>query len=193
MGMAEDEMMQFLRDNVEPVSDPIYGNRYRAAARMVDGTYLPCVVFQSRAAQVELALRRFEQGRHEPAQYEDVVASFVSGSSRLWDHEVKAVETSPFAWPMGILKTIHGETTMGWTAFVVEMLDGTLHSYGKRFHWEFFELPDNYSCTDIAKIHSGMAYSAKRGLHGVSTESFDEIKFYREKPFFTCFANIPRY
>jgi len=159
---------------------------------MVDGTHLPCVVFQSRAAQVELALRRFEQERHKPAQYEGVVASFVSSGSRLWDHEIKAVETSPFAWPMSILSKIHGETTMGWTAFVVEMLDGTLHSYGKGFHWEFFELPNGYSHTDIARIHSGMVYSKKRGLHEFSMESFSEITPYREKPFFTCFADIPR-
>ena len=31
------------------------------------------------------------------------------------------------------LRTIHGETTMGWTASVTEMKDGSMFSYGTRF------------------------------------------------------------
>jgi len=38
-------------------------------------TYLPCVVFQSRGKQVDLAIKRFEQLRKEPDQYRAVTAS----------------------------------------------------------------------------------------------------------------------
>ena len=188
-GMKSDQIANFLRDNVEPLKDDIYGNRYRAAARLIDDTYLPCVVFQSRRAKVELALRRFEQLRNEPKQYRSVVASFVSSGSDLAEYDIKAVELSPFAWPLEILQTIHGETTMGWTAFVAEMKDGTMHPYGTQFRFEFFDLPNEYSFADIEKIHSGMVYSQPKGLDTYSMASMKEIRPYREKPFFTCYLD----
>jgi hypothetical protein len=182
-----EELANFLKKNIEPLNDQIYGNRYRAAARLTDDTYLPCVVFQSRKSQVELALRRFDQLRGDPPQYRMVVESFVAGGSKISDYEIKTVEPSPFAWPLTTLKQIHGETVMSWTAFVVEMSDGTMHSYGTSFCFEFFDLPEGYSYADIARIHSGMVYSQERGLESFSVDSLREIQPYREKPFFTCY------
>jgi hypothetical protein len=46
--MTQDEMAAFVVRNVEPLTDKIYGNRYRVAAHLKDGTYLPCVVLQSK-------------------------------------------------------------------------------------------------------------------------------------------------
>src|SRR5229473_3064860 len=149
--MKSNELAKFVTDNIEPLKDSIYGNRYRAAAHLTDGTYLPCVVFQSRQAQVQLALRRFKELRWKRSQYRGVVETFVSGGSHVAEYNLKAVEISPFAWPLGLLKTIHGETTMGWTAFVAEMNDGTMHSYGTQFHYEFFELPQAYSLRPTGK------------------------------------------
>jgi hypothetical protein len=180
-------LTNFLKNNIEPLTDQIYGNRYRAAARLIDDTYLPCVVFQSRKAQVDLALRRFDQLRNQDDQYRAVVEVFAAGGSRISDYEIKAVEPSPFAWPLEILATIHGETVMSWTAFVAEMKDGTKHSYGTSFRSEFFNLPHGYSYADIAKIHSGMVYSQELGLREFSMELQKEIQPYREKPFFTCY------
>jgi hypothetical protein len=182
-----EELANFLKTSIEPLTDQIYGNRYRAAARLIDGTYLPCVVFQSRKAQVDLALRRFDQLRDQSEQYRAVVEVFAAGGSRVSDYEIKVVEPSPFAWPFEILRTIHGETVMSWTAFVVEMKDGTKHSYGSSFRFEFFDLPDGYSHADIAKIHSGMVYSQDLGLRDFSMELQKEIQPHREKPFFTCY------
>lgn len=141
------------------MSDQIYGNRYRAAVRLKDDTYLPSVVFQGRKSQVELAFRRFNQLQAQPQQYRMVVESFVSKGSHVADYEIKTVELSPFAWPLADHKQIHGETVMSWTAFVVEMKDGTLYSFGTTFCFEFFDLPHGYSYTDIARVHSGMIYS----------------------------------
>jgi hypothetical protein len=61
--MTQDEMTAFVARNVEPLTDKIYGNRYRVAAHSRDGTYLPCVVLQSKKAQVDLALRGFKELR----------------------------------------------------------------------------------------------------------------------------------
>ena len=182
-----DELSKFLKSSIEPLPDGIYGNRYRAAVRLLDGTHLPCVVFQSRKSQVELALRRFDQLRNQPSQYNAVVEVFVAGGSRINDYEISEVEPSPYAWPLAILKQIHGETVMSWTAFVVEMRDGTMHSYGTSFCFEFFDMPAGYTYTDIARIHSGMLYSQERGLQAFSLDLQKEIQPYREKPFFTCY------
>jgi hypothetical protein len=188
--MTPEEMAAFVVKNVEPVTHEIYGNRYRVAAHLKDGTYLPCVVLQSKRAQVELALRRFKELQSKRSQYESVVEVFVSAGSRVADHQLRDVELSPFAWPLDILKQVHGETTMGWTAFVVEMRDGTMHSYGTPFNFEFFDLPANYSHADIAKIHSGMIHSPTRGLEPYSLSGSKEVQTWREKPFFTCYLSV---
>ena len=182
-----DELVRFLTDNIEPLTDRIYGNRYRASVRLTDDTYLPCVVFQSKKLQVDLALRRFDQLRSDPSQYKMVVETFAACGSRLNDYQIKAVEPSPYAWPLAVLKQIHGETVMSWTAFVVEMGDGKLFSYGTSFSFEFFDLPDGYSHTDIRKIHSGMLHSQVQGLQPFSMDLQKEINPFREKPFFTCY------
>lgn len=184
-----DDLTNFLKTSVEPLTDQIYGSRYRAAARLTDDTYLPCVVFQSRKLNVELALRRFKELQDQASQYKMVVASFVSKGSHVADYQIKAVELSPFAWPLAILKQIHGETVMSWTAFVVEMKDGTMHSFGTSFCFEFFDLPEGYSYQDIARIHSGMTYSPQQGLREFSLDSLQSGRIYREKPFFTCYLD----
>jgi hypothetical protein len=185
--MKPEEMASFVIDKVEPLKDKIYGNRYRVAAHLNDGTYLPCLVLQSRQAQVELALRRFKQHRWKRSEYKSVVETFVAGGSRVAHYQLKDIEISPFAWPIELLKTIHGETTMGWTAFVAEMKDGTMYSYGTSFNFEFFDLPVGHSHSDIVKIYSGMVYSKAARLEPFSMRAFQEIQPHREKPFFTCY------
>jgi hypothetical protein len=172
--MTLEQIAAYVRGNVEPLTDRIYGNSYRVAAHLKDGTYLPCVVLQSKRAQVDLALRRFKELRWKRSQYESVVESFVSAGSRVADYQLREVEVSPFAWPLDILRQIHGETRMGWTAFVVEMRDGTMHSYGTPFNFQFFEFPANYSHANIAKIHSGMTHSPTRGLEPYSLSASKE-------------------
>ncbi len=76
---------------------------------------------------------------------------------------------------------------MGWTAFVVEMKDGTMYSYGTQFSDEFFDLPHRYRHSDIRKIHSGMAYSKVRGLVNARRLPLEETRPYRERPFLTCY------
>ena len=185
--MTQDEMAAFVARNVEPLTDKIYGNRYRVAAHLKDGTYLPCVILQSKQAQVDLALRRFKELRWKRSQYKSVVESFVSAGSRVAFYHLRDVEVSPFAWPIALLRQIHGATAMGWTAFVVEMHDGTMYSYGTEFNFEFFDLPAGCLHSDIATIHSGMVYSTVRGLESYSLAASKDVQTLREKPFFTCY------
>lgn len=148
--MTSSEIVGFLKTESEPLPHRFYGSRYRAAAYLTDGTYLPCVVFQSERKQVDLALRRFGELKNKPEQYRSVVATFVANKSSVAGYKVIRVEASPFAWPLSTLRKIHGETTMGWTAFVVEMNDGRRFSYGTSFEFEFFDLPQGY-CSRILK------------------------------------------
>ncbi len=187
--MNRGELRAFLREHIEPLEDPIYGKRYRVAARLVDGTFLPCVVFQNRRNQVELALRRFQELARNPDRYKSVVGTLVSSGSHLAEWAVASVEESPYAWPPSLLKTIHGETAMSWTSFVAEMTDGTLHSFGTTFHFEFFDLPNGYSYHDVKSIRSGMVYSVARGLAPYSHDALNDAAIFRERPFFVCYLD----
>jgi hypothetical protein len=185
--MRDEELARLVRATIEPMKHPVYGDWYRAAAYLSDGTYLPCVVFQGKRPRVDLALRRFDELRSNPAQLRKVAASFVAGGPCVAYYDLMSVEASPFAWPTEILKMIHGETTVGWTAFVVEMRDGTMHSFGTSFSFEFFSLPQGYAHQDIVKIHSGMVYSESHGLQRFSMEWMKNEKPIRERPFFNCY------
>lgn len=185
--MQTSEIAAWLKHTIEPMHHHIYGDPYRASVVLRDGTYLPCVVFQNIDVWVELAVRRFDELRDQPARYRGMVATFVALGSRLDKHVIKTVEPSPFAWPLATLATIHGETTMGWTAFVVEMRDGSLHSFGTNFSFEFFDLPQGYTHADIAQIHSGMVYSQASGMVPFSHNAGPDTATYREKPYFTCY------
>jgi hypothetical protein len=185
--MTPDEIAAFVVRNVEPLEDKFYGNRYRVAARLKDGTYLPCVVLQSRKAHRRLVLRRFREDRWLRPRYWVVAAFFASLRSRIPERQLQDVEVSPFAGPIKLLRNIQGETSMGWTAFVVEMKDGTMCSYGTQFSDEFFDIPQGYRHSDIRGIHSGMAYSKLKGLVNARMLPLEETRPYREKPFRTCY------
>jgi hypothetical protein len=134
-----------------------------------------------------LALRRFKEVRWKPFEKKWIVETFVAGGSRVEEYDLKSVELSPYAWPLSILQTIHGETLMGWTAFVAEMKDGSMHSYGTAFTTEFFALPHGYTHSDIVRIHSGKQYSEAGGLQPFSVPPLTQIMPLRERPFFTCY------
>jgi hypothetical protein len=185
--MTGKDIAKFLEANIEPLDDAIYGPRYRASAQLVDGTDLPCVVFQSKRRLVDLALRRFTELRIELNQYRDVVGSFAASGGTVDVYNLKRVNTSPYAWPVSMLKTIHGETTMGWTAFVVEMKDSRCFSYGTPFSFEFLDLPNGYSFLDIKCIYSGAVYAKDEGLQPFSISRAQGISCLRERPFFTCY------
>lgn len=195
-------MDSFVKDiikSVEPIPDVTYGPRYRCSLTLRDGTFLPCAVLQSRERLVELAKRRIKEemsGKGHlavPDPYGEIVLSFVAKGNRINDYDVSSASESKYAIPLALLSQIHGETTMGWTGWVFKMKDGKLFSYGSSFHFEFFQLPENYDFTDVAEVinHSfvdstGTIRSLKQSL----PKEYDIESVLRERVFFTCAVEI---
>ena len=184
-------------DNVEPLEDSIYGNRYRCAVTLNDGTFLPCVVLQSKQRIVELAKRRIEQELNGTGilsgsdPYGQIVASFTTAGNRVNDYEIANAEESIFSLPLSLMRQIHGETTMGWTGWVLEMNDGQLFSFGSSYSMEFFQLPDNYSFGDVTNVHNHSYTGKSNELSSLEQGSrlptnYDTKQVYRERMYFTC-------
>ena len=182
---------------VEPLADAFYGPRYRCSLTLNDGTFLPCVVLQSRKRLVELAKRRIQEemsgrgriGGDDP--YGQIVSSFVAGGNRVAAYDVAEATQSRFAPPLELLSRIQGETTMGWTGWVFRMRDQSLFSYGSSFRMEFLQLPDGYEFSDVDEVinHSfvnpaGTLSRLEQG-HRLP-EEYLQTKLLRERAPFSC-------
>lgn len=60
-GLYKEDLIDFLRGNVQPLSNSNYGDRYRASVTLTDGLHLPCVVFRNSTIITDLAIRRFKE------------------------------------------------------------------------------------------------------------------------------------
>jgi len=95
--------VQKIMDRVEPLDDKFYGPRYRCSLTLKDGTFLPCVLLQSRKRLVELAKRRIQEemngrgriGGDDP--YGQIVCSFVASDNRVAAYAVTEAIQSRFA------------------------------------------------------------------------------------------------
>ncbi len=179
--MTAEEIIAFVRKNVEPLpANEFYGERYRIAATLNDGTALPCVVVESADKTIDLAIRRFDEARNSKRQgltYRDIVRSFVTGGNTVADYDLKELSLSPHAIPLQRLREVGGETSMAWTGFYALMKDGKEYQFGTTFLLEFFEMPDGYTATDIQKITPAVRGDPPR-----------QARTYRERPFFTCYV-----
>ncbi len=198
-----DDIVKFLKDNVEPLGDSSYGLGYRSSVYLTDGTFLPCVIFRNPKTVVNLAIRRFKEeqtgkgifNRPSAANYYNIVKNFVTNGNCINEYDIDRVEKSAFAFPLEIQKQIKGETTMGWTGFAAKMKDGRFFGFGTSFNWEFFEMPNGYSTEDIAEIinHSYVLRNGDLCSHrdGSSTrpEDYRDAVVYRERPFFECYID----
>jgi hypothetical protein len=177
--MRAEEIVDFIKRNVEPLpASPPYGERYRVAGTLTDGTPLPCIVVESASLTVDLALKRFEQTKksNDPHMgYRAIVRSFVTKVNTVNDHDLRELSTSPYAIPLLRMREIRGETSMSWTEFYAIMTDGKEFRFGTTFLTEFFDMPSGYSASDIAKIVPAIRGEPPRQEH-----------IHREKPFFTC-------
>jgi hypothetical protein len=198
-----EDIIKFLKDNIEPLENNAYGPGYRASVYLTDGTFLPCVVFRNSKAVVNLAIRRFKEEqtgkgifkRSSGLGYYDIVKTFVASGNCINDYDIDRVEKSKFAFPLTIQRQIKGETTMGWTGFAVKMKDGKHFGFGTTFLWEFFQMPEGYSTDDIDEIinHSyvlktGELRSHREG-HLSRPDDYKDAIIYRERPFFECFID----
>jgi hypothetical protein len=178
--MDWEDVATFVQKNVEPLpASPPFGERYRVAATLIDGTRLPCVVVESASKWVDLAVRRFEQSKNSSdvyMGYRAIVSRFVAKGSRIDIQDLRELAVSPFAISLAHLHEIRGETSMSWTQFRALMTDGEEFKFGTPFRTEFFEMPKGYSATEIAKI-----IPSARGEPRYEG-------FYRDRPFFTCYV-----
>ena len=198
-----DEIVRFLRNNIEPLSDSIYGAGYRASVYLTDGTFLPCVIFRNPKATVNLAIKRFKDEQSgkgifkipKKSAYYGIVKTFVTNGNCINEYDIDRVEKSKFAFPLKIQEQIQGETTMGWTGFAIKMKDGKYFGFGSNFLWEFFQIPEGYSTDDMVEVinHSYVSKTGELCSHKAPTSRYtDDYKdaiIYRERPFFECYID----
>ena len=197
------DIIKFLKEHIEPLENNIYGAGYRASAYLTDGTFLPCVVFRNSRNTINLAIRRFKEeqtgksvfSKSSGLGYFDIVKNFVTKGNCINEYDIERVEKSAFAFPLSIQQQIKGETTMGWTGFVVKMKDGKYFGFGSSFLWEFFQMPENYTSDDIDEIinHSYVSKNGELRQHKVPffnfPDDYKEAVIYRERPFFECYLD----
>lgn len=185
--MKKEDIIHFLFNEIEPISDVMSKNAYCASIYTIDDIYLPCVIFRSVVERVDHAIRRFDETRHietppdaarkQKISYRDVVQVFVASGNRINDYEITRIENSPYAIP----PTIHsklwaaGETGMGYTAFIGIMDDGKEFPFITNFGIEFFEMPEGYTASRIKDI------IPHKNIKGIQ---------FRNKPFFDCYLKF---
>ena len=199
--LPAEEIIKFLKNNIQPLNDSVYGDGYRVAVTLTDGLRLPCVLFRNPSKIVDLAIRRFNEERSGKSifskssglGYKEIVKTFVAGGNCINYYDVAEVDKSEFAFPKNTLKQIHGETKMAWTGFVAKMKDGKLFAFGTSFLFEFFSMPQGYSTEDIVEVinHSYIDRQGNlKSYHAPEVyEEFDRSLVYRERPFFECYID----
>jgi hypothetical protein len=194
-------ILEYLQSGVESWPDAFYGDGYRCSAYLTDGTFIPCVMLRKSEPLVELAIRRFDEEKKgkgvfcsfsSGSAYERIVKSFVASGNKVNEYDIDRVEQCRFAIPLALKRKIEGETTMAWTGFVFEMIDGKLFSYGTSFGMEFFNLPDGYRFEDVIAVHNHSYVSSAGKLsslvQGMSAQpsDYDSALVLRERPYFVC-------
>ena len=201
--MRTEEIIKYLRNNIEPLPDANYGDGYKASVYLNDGTFLPCVIFRNSREIKKLAVRRFKEeqkgkgifNKSPSSGYFNIVKHFVTSGNKFNEYDIEKIEKSDFAFPLKIQNQIKGKTTMGWTGFAAKMKDGKHFGFGTSFHWVFFQMPEGYSVNDIEEIvnHSFVLKNGELRSHrqGPETrpEEYKDAVVYRERPFFECFLD----
>lgn len=144
-----EDIINFLKTNIQPLSDSIYGYGYRASVTLTDGLHLPCVMFRNASKIIDLAIKRFDEeqsgksifSKSSGLGYRDIIKTFVTSGNCLNYYDIAKVDKSDFAFPEQTLNLIRGETKMGWTGFVAKMKDGKQFSFGTSFLFDFFDMP----------------------------------------------------
>ena len=200
--LPDSEIIKFLKDNIEPLDDNVYGLGYRASATLKDGTYLPCVTFRNPHPTVNLAIKRFKEeqsgksifSKSSALVYRQIVKSFVTSGNCVNHYDIATFDKSRFAFPLSIQELIQGETAMSWTAFVAKFKDGRQLSFGTTWNWEYFDLPDGYNSNDTIEIinHSYLLKTGEVVKHGSINREVkreDLSITYKDRQFFECYID----
>lgn len=192
--MDEAEIISFLKKNIEPVADDVFGKRYRASVTLNGNLVIPCVEFLDKEKYVNQFTRRFDQEcGNNP--YIELVCSFLAEKNVINPKGIIQIEQSRNAIPLNILKKIHGETIMSWTGFVLKMKDGKCFNYGTSFAMDFFELPDDYDFSDIAEVINHSYLDKDGEIHDwrktwkSAFEKSENLNIFRELNYFECYVH----
>ena len=104
--MRAEEIIAFVSKQIEALpAYHQYGERYRVSTTLSDGTQLPCVVVESAARLVDLAIKRFDETRsdkslHSSVGYRAIVKTFVTNGNSVNDYDLQSLTVSPFAIPL---------------------------------------------------------------------------------------------
>ncbi len=196
-----EDIIKFLKTNIEPSPDHVYGDGYRVSVTLTDGLQLPCVLFRNSSKLIDLAARRFKEeqsgksifSKSSGFGYREIVKTFVANGNCINHYDIAKVDKSDFAFPLQTLRLVRGETKMGWTGFIAKMRDGKQFAFGTYFLFDFFDLPNGYLPTDIVEIvnHSYLDKDGNmKSYHAPEVyEEFDRNLVYRERPYFECYLD----
>jgi hypothetical protein len=183
--LSESNILKFLKENIVPVEDDIYGSKFKASVYLTDGTYIPCVNFRSSAKIVAIAIKSFKEKKSVNSY--NRIKSFVSAGNRLDCFSIAEVEKSKFAFHASIQKQIQGETSMGWTGFVIKMKDGKYFSFGTNLSFDFFCMPDNYSGYDAQEVINHSYVSKEGNICSLKSQiSVEEKEYYNDTVYREC-------
>ena len=117
--MDVSQIADWARAHGAEIPDMFSRRSFRGAARLTDGTYLPCVQFREDQPYIQLALDRFEESKTsgvtdpnnlKPGYYPSVVRSFVTTGNHLNYYDIAELEISPFAIPLERVREIGKES-----------------------------------------------------------------------------------
>ena len=191
--LPENNVVKFLKESIIPFENNMYGKGFKSSVYLTDGTYLPCVIFYNSAKIISLSIKSFKAEKSISSY--NKIKSFVAKGNRLNAYDISKIEKSKFTFPTSIHRQIQGETSMGWTGFVVKMKDGKSFSFGTSLFSDFFHMPDNYSGDDAQEIVNHSYISKKGDICSLKSQmSYEENEYYelnvfRERTFFECFID----
>ena len=56
--LPEEDIIHFLKENIQPLDDQGDDLGYRTSATLKDGTFLPCVIFRNPSKLIDQAIKR---------------------------------------------------------------------------------------------------------------------------------------
>jgi len=192
------ELVTFLKDNIEPYEDEFDGIMYRTAVYLIDGTYLPCVIFKNAELKVKKLQQHFRNRRPtwsfaKDSRISDLEVSmeFLLGN-RISDHNIVKIEKSKYAFPNSILKQIKAPVLSG-AGFAAKMNDGKYVGFHSNIGTDyFFSMPIEYTVNNIVEIildgyvlENGQMQITK--YEGTSTKYINEAVFYEPQLHFDCY------
>ncbi len=197
------DLIRFLKDHIEPLEDEIYGQSYRAAVYLKDGTFIPCVIFRNFQLVTQLAFERFRtalirgwtEKKIRGVGYAHMIRHFSINNKRVKFSEIKKIEPSSFAFPNKFLQLIETETGEGWTGFTCKMKDGKYIGFKANYTFEFFFIPNGYHFTDIEMLinHSYVLKNGELKHYQVPMPNYpfdqDRALVNYEMPFFECYLD----